>query len=47
MTWTSAMFTPISEEVVDLLTVALPVALGIFAIGLAITIGVRLFRKVK
>lgn len=36
MTWSDAMFSGITDEVIAILPVILPIAIGIFAIGLAL-----------
>jgi hypothetical protein len=44
MTWTSAMFEGVTTEVVDILTVIIPVAIGLFSIGLALRYGKKALR---
>lgn len=44
MTWTSAMFEGITDEVVAILPVVLPVAIGLFSIGLALRYGKKVLR---
>jgi hypothetical protein len=44
MTWTAAMFTPIMDEVLAILPVLIPVALGLFSIGIALKYAKRVFK---
>jgi len=44
MTWDANMFNGITDEVVAILPVVLPVAIGVFAIGLALRYGKRVLK---
>lgn len=41
----SEAFTAVKTDVVDLMGVALPAALAIVGIGLAVTLGIKFFKK--
>lgn len=43
----SSAFTNIKSDVVDMMSSALPVALAIVGIGLAVTLGVKFFKKIS
>lgn len=44
MEWTSDMFSGITTQITELLPVVLPVAIGVFSIGLALRYGKRVLR---
>lgn len=44
MEWTSAMFEGITDEIFALLPIILPIALGVFAIGLGLKYAKRVIR---
>lgn len=44
MTWTSTMFDGVTTEITAILPVVLPVAIGVFAIGLALRYGKKVLR---
>jgi len=44
MEWTSTMFDGVTEQITALLPIVLPVAIGVFAIGLALRYGKRVLR---
>ena len=43
----STAFTNVKSDVMDVITAALPVALAIVGVGLAITLGVKFFKKIS
>lgn len=43
----STAFTNVKTDVVNIMTTALPVALTIVGIGLAVTLGVKFFKKIS
>lgn len=44
MTWTAEMFSGITTQITAILPVILPVAIGVFAIGLALRYGKKVLR---
>lgn len=43
----STAFTGVKTDVIDIMETALPVALAIVGVGLAITLGVKFFKKIS
>lgn len=44
MTWTTDMFSGVTDQIEAILPVVLPVAIGVFAIGLALRYGKKVLR---
>lgn len=44
MTWTADMFSGVTSQITGILPVVLPVAIGVFAIGLALRYGKKVLR---
>jgi hypothetical protein len=44
MNWTSDMFSGVTTQITAILPVVLPVAIGVFAIGLALRYGKKVLR---